>query len=168
MVIASTSGCLPDVERVPFDSSMTWADRSRMRSSEGGGADGGEYEDMKWYPTRGAHLEEAPLLKEMAGPLDALREWTKRYPDGLKGATSYSRTSVAGFDAMTTDRPYSRRLEAALAGCGSLRAAVRLTCVEAFERPPRRGVSFRYAPPARRERSTPRPLFGIAAALPTA
>jgi HD-GYP domain-containing protein (c-di-GMP phosphodiesterase class II) len=83
-----------------------------------------EYEIMKQHPTKGAHILEAvPILKAMAGAglqhhenLDG-----SGYPDGLKGdqIPLLGRiVSVAdAFDAMTTDRPYSKAMtfEAALA-----------------------------------------------------
>jgi HD-GYP domain-containing protein (c-di-GMP phosphodiesterase class II) len=83
-----------------------------------------EYEIMKQHPTKGAHILEAvPILKQMAGAglmhhenLDG-----SGYPEGLKGEEIplLGRiVSVAdAFDAMTTDRPYSKAMtfEAALA-----------------------------------------------------
>jgi HD-GYP domain-containing protein (c-di-GMP phosphodiesterase class II) len=83
-----------------------------------------EYEIMKQHPTKGAHILEAvPVLKAMAGAglqhhenLDG-----SGYPEGLKGdqIPLLGRiVSVAdAFDAMTTDRPYSKAMtfEAALA-----------------------------------------------------
>jgi HD-GYP domain-containing protein (c-di-GMP phosphodiesterase class II) len=83
-----------------------------------------EYEIMKQHPTKGAHILEAvPVLKAMAGAglqhhenLDG-----SGYPEGLKGEEIplLGRiVSVAdAFDAMTTDRPYSKAMtfEAALA-----------------------------------------------------
>jgi HD-GYP domain-containing protein (c-di-GMP phosphodiesterase class II) len=83
-----------------------------------------EYEMMKQHPTKGAHILDAvPILKAMAGAglqhhenLDG-----SGYPEGLKGdqIPLLGRiVSVAdAFDAMTTDRPYSKAMthEAALA-----------------------------------------------------
>lgn len=83
-----------------------------------------EYEIMKQHPTKGLHILEAvPILKSMAGAglmhhenLDG-----SGYPEGLKGdeIPLLGRiVSVAdAFDAMTTDRPYSKAMtfEAALA-----------------------------------------------------
>jgi HD-GYP domain-containing protein (c-di-GMP phosphodiesterase class II) len=83
-----------------------------------------EYEIMKQHPTKGAHILDAvPALKAMAGAglqhhenLDG-----SGYPDGLKGdqiPLLGRMVSVAdAFDAMTTDRPYSKAMtfEAALA-----------------------------------------------------
>jgi HD-GYP domain-containing protein (c-di-GMP phosphodiesterase class II) len=83
-----------------------------------------EYEMMKQHPTKGAHILDAvPILKAMAGAglqhhenLDG-----SGYPDGLKGEEIplLGRiVSVAdAYDAMTTDRPYSKAMtqEAALA-----------------------------------------------------
>ena len=83
-----------------------------------------EYEIMKQHPTKGRHILEAvPLLKEKAG--DGLMHHENvdgsGYPEGLKGdeIPLLGRiVSVAdAFDAMTTDRPYSKAMtfEAALA-----------------------------------------------------
>jgi HD-GYP domain-containing protein (c-di-GMP phosphodiesterase class II) len=83
-----------------------------------------EYQIMKQHPTKGAHILEAvPTLKAIAGAgllhhenLDG-----SGYPDGLAGdqIPLLGRiVSVAdAFDAMTTDRPYSKAMtfEAALA-----------------------------------------------------
>ena len=83
-----------------------------------------EYEIMKQHPRKGEHILEAvPLLKEMAGAgLMHHENWDgSGYPDGLKGEQIplLGRiVSVAdAFDAMTTDRPYSKAMtfEAALA-----------------------------------------------------
>lgn len=83
-----------------------------------------EYEIMKQHPTRGRHILEAvPLLKEMAGAGLMHHENVdgSGYPDGLKGdqIPLLGRiVSVAdAFDAMTTDRPYSKAMtfDAALA-----------------------------------------------------
>jgi HD-GYP domain-containing protein (c-di-GMP phosphodiesterase class II) len=103
-----------------------------------------EYEIMKQHPTRGAHILEAvPLLKEMAGAGLMHHENMdgSGYPDGLKGEEIplLGRiVSVAdAFDAMTTDRPYSKAMtfEAALARLRFLAGKkFDLVCVEAFER----------------------------------
>ena len=83
-----------------------------------------EYEMMKQHPRKGEHILEAvPLLKEMAGAgLMHHENWDgSGYPDGLKEEQIplLGRiVSVAdAFDAMTTDRPYSKAMtfEAALA-----------------------------------------------------
>jgi HD-GYP domain-containing protein (c-di-GMP phosphodiesterase class II) len=76
-----------------------------------------EYEIMKQHPTKGEHILEAvPLLKEKAG--DGLMHHENvdgsGYPRGLKGdeIPLLGRiVSVAdAFDAMTTDRPYSKAM----------------------------------------------------------
>jgi HD-GYP domain-containing protein (c-di-GMP phosphodiesterase class II) len=83
-----------------------------------------EYEIMKQHPTKGEHILEAvPLLKEKAG--DGLMHHENvdgsGYPRGLRGdeIPLFGRiVSVAdAFDAMTTDRPYSKAMtfEAAIA-----------------------------------------------------
>jgi HD-GYP domain-containing protein (c-di-GMP phosphodiesterase class II) len=76
-----------------------------------------EYEIMKQHPTKGAHILEAvPLLKQMAGPGLMHHENVdgSGYPMGLKGddIPLLGRiVSVAdAFDAMTTDRPYSKAM----------------------------------------------------------
>jgi HD-GYP domain-containing protein (c-di-GMP phosphodiesterase class II) len=83
-----------------------------------------EYEMMKQHPRKGEHILEAvPLLKQMAGAGLMHHENVdgSGYPDGLKGEQIplLGRiVSVAdAFDAMTTDRPYSKAMtfEAALA-----------------------------------------------------
>ncbi len=83
-----------------------------------------EYEIMKQHPRKGEHILEAvPLLKQMAGAGLMHHENVdgSGYPDGLKGEQIplLGRiVSVAdAFDAMTTDRPYSKAMtfEAALA-----------------------------------------------------
>jgi HAMP domain-containing protein len=83
-----------------------------------------EYEMMKQHPRKGEKILEAvPLLKQMAGAGLMHHENVdgSGYPDGLKGAQIplLGRiVSVAdAFDAMTTDRPYSKAMtfEAALA-----------------------------------------------------
>ncbi len=103
-----------------------------------------EYEIMKQHPSKGEHILEAvPMLKEMAG--DGLMHHENMdgsgYPRGLKGheIPLLGRiVSVAdAFDAMTTDRPYSKAMtfEAALA---RLRQLIGKKfdgpCVEAMER----------------------------------
>jgi HD-GYP domain-containing protein (c-di-GMP phosphodiesterase class II) len=79
---------------------------------------------MKQHPRKGEHILEAvPLLKQMAGAgLMHHENWDgSGYPDGLKEEQIplLGRiVSVAdAFDAMTTDRPYSKAMtfEAALA-----------------------------------------------------
>ena len=76
-----------------------------------------EYEIMKQHPTKGEHILDAvPLLKERAG--DGLMHHENvdgsGYPRGLKGEEIplLGRiVSVAdAFDAMTTDRPYSKAM----------------------------------------------------------
>jgi HD-GYP domain-containing protein (c-di-GMP phosphodiesterase class II) len=83
-----------------------------------------EYEIMKQHPTKGAHILDAvPILRDMAGAGLMHHENVdgSGYPDGLKGEQIplLGRiVSVAdAFDAMTTDRPYSKAMtfEAALA-----------------------------------------------------
>jgi HD-GYP domain-containing protein (c-di-GMP phosphodiesterase class II) len=101
-----------------------------------------EYEIMKQHPTKGAHILAAvPALQEMAGAgLQHHENWDGTgYPDGLKGEEIplLGRiVSVAdAFDAMTTDRPYSKAMthEAAIA---RLRFLIGKkfdgVCVEAF------------------------------------
>jgi HD-GYP domain-containing protein (c-di-GMP phosphodiesterase class II) len=103
-----------------------------------------EYEIMKQHPTKGEHILEAvPLLKEKAG--DGLMHHENvdgsGYPRGLKGDAIplFGRiVSVAdAFDAMTTDRPYSKAMtfEAAIARLRFL-AGKKFDppCVDAFER----------------------------------
>jgi HD-GYP domain-containing protein (c-di-GMP phosphodiesterase class II) len=103
-----------------------------------------EYEIMKQHPTKGEHILDAvPLLKEKAG--DGLMHHENvdgsGYPRGLRGAEIplLGRiVSVAdAFDAMTTDRPYSKAMtfEAAIARLKFL-AEKKFDpgCVEAFER----------------------------------
>jgi HD-GYP domain-containing protein (c-di-GMP phosphodiesterase class II) len=103
-----------------------------------------EYEIMKQHPTKGAHiLQGVPLLQEMAGAGLMHHENMdgSGYPDGLKGEAIplLGRiVSVAdAFDAMTTDRPYSKAMtfEAAIARLKFL-AGKKFDpkCVEAFER----------------------------------
>ena len=83
-----------------------------------------EYEIMKQHPRKGEHILEAvPLLKEMAGAgLMHHENWDGTgYPDGLKGTQIPLLGRIVcvadAFDAMTTDRPYSKAMtpEAALA-----------------------------------------------------
>ena len=103
-----------------------------------------EYEIMKQHPSKGEHILDAvPVLKQMAG--DGLMHHENvdgtGYPRGLKGdeIPLLGRiVSVAdAFDAMTTDRPYSKAMtfEAALA---RLRQLIGKKfdgpCVEAMER----------------------------------
>jgi HD-GYP domain-containing protein (c-di-GMP phosphodiesterase class II) len=103
-----------------------------------------EYEIMKQHPTKGLHILAAvPLLKEKAGAGLMHHENVdgSGYPDGLKGEEIplLGRiVSVAdAFDAMTTDRPYSKAMtfEAAIARLKFL-AGKKFDpdCVEAFER----------------------------------
>jgi HD-GYP domain-containing protein (c-di-GMP phosphodiesterase class II) len=103
-----------------------------------------EYELMKQHPRKGEHILNAvPLLKEMAGAGLMHHENVdgSGYPDGLKGEQIplLGRiVSVAdAFDAMTTDRPYSKAMtfEAAIARLKFL-AGKKFDpkCVEAFER----------------------------------
>jgi HD-GYP domain-containing protein (c-di-GMP phosphodiesterase class II) len=103
-----------------------------------------EYEIMKQHPTKGLHILEAvPLLKEKAGAGLMHHENVdgSGYPDGLKGEgiPLLGRiVSVAdAFDAMTTDRPYSKAMtfEAAIARLKFL-AGKKFDpgCVEAFDR----------------------------------
>jgi HD-GYP domain-containing protein (c-di-GMP phosphodiesterase class II) len=101
-----------------------------------------EYEIMKQHPTKGAHILAAvPMLQEMAGAgLQHHENWDgSGYPDGLKGEEIplLGRiVSVAdAFDAMTTDRPYSKAMtfDAAIARLRFL-AGKKFDggCVEAF------------------------------------
>jgi HD-GYP domain-containing protein (c-di-GMP phosphodiesterase class II) len=103
-----------------------------------------EYEIMKQHPTKGEHILEAvPLLKEKAG--DGLMHHENvdgsGYPKGLKDdeIPLFGRiVSVAdAFDAMTTDRPYSKAMtfEAAVARLRFLAGKkFDAGCVDAFER----------------------------------
>jgi HD-GYP domain-containing protein (c-di-GMP phosphodiesterase class II) len=102
-----------------------------------------EYEIMKQHPTKGLHILAAvPLLKEKAGAGLMHHENVDGtgYPDGLKGEEipRLGRiVSVAdAFDAMTTDRPYSKAMtfEAAVARLKFL-AGKKFDpeCVNAFE-----------------------------------
>ncbi len=103
-----------------------------------------EYEIMKQHPSKGEHILEAvPLLKEKAGEGLMHHENVDGtgYPKGLKGEEIplFGRiVSVAdAFDAMTTERPYSKAMtfEAAVARLKFL-AAKKFdpACVDAFER----------------------------------
>jgi HD-GYP domain-containing protein (c-di-GMP phosphodiesterase class II) len=103
-----------------------------------------EYEVMKQHPTKGEHILDAvPLLKAKAG--DGLMHHENvdgsGYPRGLKGdeIPLFGRiVSVAdAFDAMTTDRPYSKAMtfEAAIARLRFLAdKKFDRSCVDAFER----------------------------------
>jgi HD-GYP domain-containing protein (c-di-GMP phosphodiesterase class II) len=103
-----------------------------------------EYEIMKQHPTKGEHILDAvPLLKEKAG--DGLMHHENvdgsGYPRGLKGDAIplFGRiVSVAdAFDAMTTDRPYSKAMsfEAGIARLKFLSGKkFDGGCVDAFER----------------------------------
>jgi HD-GYP domain-containing protein (c-di-GMP phosphodiesterase class II) len=103
-----------------------------------------EYEIMKQHPRKGEHILDAvPLLKEMAGAgLMHHENWDgSGYPDGKKGEEIplLGRiVSVAdAFDAMTTDRPYSKAMtfEVALSRLRFLAGKkFDLGCVEAIER----------------------------------
>jgi len=103
-----------------------------------------EYELMKEHPTKGLHILEAvPMLKEMAGAglMHHENYDGSGYPEGLKAdeIPLLGRiVSVAdAFDAMTTDRPYSKGMtfEAALDRLKML-ADKKFdgVCVEAFGR----------------------------------
>ncbi|HVQ29705.1 MAG TPA: HD domain-containing phosphohydrolase [Vicinamibacteria bacterium] len=103
-----------------------------------------EYEIMKQHPSKGEHiLDGVPLLKEMAGAGLMHHENMdgSGYPRGLRGEEIplLGRiVSVAdAFDAMTTDRPYSKAMtfEAAIARLRFL-AGKKFDpgCVEAFEK----------------------------------
>jgi HD-GYP domain-containing protein (c-di-GMP phosphodiesterase class II) len=83
-----------------------------------------EYEIMKQHPRKGEHILDAvPALKEMAGAgLMHHENWDGTgYPDGLKGTQIPLLGRIVcvadAYDAMTTDRPYSKAMtaEAALA-----------------------------------------------------
>jgi HD-GYP domain-containing protein (c-di-GMP phosphodiesterase class II) len=103
-----------------------------------------EYEVMKQHPRKGEYILDAvPLLKQMAGAgLMHHENWDgSGYPDGLKGEQIplLGRiVSVAdAFDAMTTDRPYSKAMtfEAALARLRFLAdKKFDRKCVDAIER----------------------------------
>jgi HD-GYP domain-containing protein (c-di-GMP phosphodiesterase class II) len=102
-----------------------------------------EYEIMKQHPTKGLHILAAvPLLKEKAGAGLMHHENVdgSGYPEGLKGEEIplLGRiVSVAdAFDAMTTDRPYSKAMtfEAAVARLKFLSGKkFDPDCVDAFE-----------------------------------
>jgi HD-GYP domain-containing protein (c-di-GMP phosphodiesterase class II) len=102
-----------------------------------------EYEIMKQHPSKGEHILEAvPLLRDMAGAGLMHHENVdgSGYPRGLKGEEIplLGRiVSVAdAFDAMTTDRPYSKAMtfDAAIARLNFLSGKkFDATCVEAFE-----------------------------------
>jgi HD-GYP domain-containing protein (c-di-GMP phosphodiesterase class II) len=103
-----------------------------------------EYAIMKQHPTKGEHILDAvPLLKDKAG--DGLMHHENvdgsGYPRGLKGddIPLFGRiVSVAdAFDAMTTDRPYSKAMsfEAGIARLKFLSGKkFDAGCVDAFER----------------------------------
>jgi HD-GYP domain-containing protein (c-di-GMP phosphodiesterase class II) len=103
-----------------------------------------EYEVMKQHPRKGEYILDAvPLLKQMAGAgLMHHENWDgSGYPDGLKAdqIPLLGRiVSVAdAFDAMTTDRPYSKAMtfEAALARLRFLAdKKFDSKCVDAIER----------------------------------
>jgi HD-GYP domain-containing protein (c-di-GMP phosphodiesterase class II) len=103
-----------------------------------------EYAIMKQHPTKGEHILDAvPLLKNRAG--DGLMHHENvdgsGYPRGMKGEEIplFGRiVSVAdAFDAMTTDRPYSKAMsfEAGIARLKFLSGKkFDAGCVDAFER----------------------------------
>src|SRR5438445_5754294 len=103
-----------------------------------------EYEIMKQHPRKGEHILEAvPALKAMAG--DGLmhhENWDgSGYPDGLKAEQIPLLGRIVAvadaFDAMTTDRPYSKAMtfEAALARLRFLAGKkFDASCVEAIEK----------------------------------
>jgi HD-GYP domain-containing protein (c-di-GMP phosphodiesterase class II) len=103
-----------------------------------------EYEIMKQHPRKGEHILEAvPALKAMAG--DGLmhhENWDgSGYPDGLKGEQIPLLGRIVAvadaFDAMTTDRPYSKSMtfEAALVRLRFLAGKkFDALCVDAIER----------------------------------
>jgi HD-GYP domain-containing protein (c-di-GMP phosphodiesterase class II) len=103
-----------------------------------------EYEIMKQHPRKGEHILEAvPALKAMAG--DGLmhhENWDgSGYPDGLKGEQIPLLGRIVAvadaFDAMTTDRPYSKAMtfEAALVRLRFLAGKkFDALCVDAIER----------------------------------
>jgi HD-GYP domain-containing protein (c-di-GMP phosphodiesterase class II) len=103
-----------------------------------------EYEIMKQHPMKGEHILDAvPLLKQKAG--DGLMHHENvdgsGYPRGMKGdeIPLFGRiVSVAdAFDAMTTDRPYSKAMsfEAGIARLKFLSGKkFDAACVDAFER----------------------------------
>jgi HD-GYP domain-containing protein (c-di-GMP phosphodiesterase class II) len=103
-----------------------------------------EYEIMKQHPRKGEHILEAvPALKAMAGGgLMHHENWDgSGYPDGLKGDDIPLLGRIVAvadaFDAMTTDRPYSKSMtfEAALARLRFLAGKkFDAACVDAIER----------------------------------
>jgi HAMP domain-containing protein len=103
-----------------------------------------EYEIMKQHPRKGEHILEAvPLLKEMAGAgLMHHENWDGTgYPDGLKATQIPLLGRIVcvadAFDAMTTDRPYSKAMtpDAALARLRFLAAKkFDADCVAAMEK----------------------------------
>jgi HD-GYP domain-containing protein (c-di-GMP phosphodiesterase class II) len=102
-----------------------------------------EYEIMKQHPTKGLHILAAvPLLKEKAGAGLMHHENVdgSGYPDGLKGEEIPRLGRIVcvadAFDAMTTDRPYSKAMtfEAAIARLKFLAGKkFDSQCVHAFE-----------------------------------
>ncbi len=108
-----------------------------------------EYEIMKQHPRKGEHILDAvPTLKHMAGAGLMHHENVdgSGYPDGLRGdqIPLLGRiVSVAdAFDAMTTDRPYSKAMtfEAALARLRFLAGKkFDSVCVDAIEQAARAG-----------------------------
>jgi HAMP domain-containing protein len=142
-----------------------------------------EYEIMKQHPTKGAHILDAvPLLKAMAGAGLMHHENVdgSGYPDGLKGddIPLLGRiVSVAdAFDAMTTDRPYSKAMtfEMAMARLRFLAGKkFDLACVDAFEKAAQAGdltpaKARRASVAARQLDAGPAAAPVSAAALPTA
>jgi HD-GYP domain-containing protein (c-di-GMP phosphodiesterase class II) len=133
-----------------------------------------EYELMKQHPRKGEHILEAvPLLKQMAGAGLMHHENVDGtgYPDGLKGddIPLLGRiVSVAdAFDAMTTDRPYSKAMtyEAALARLRFLAGKkFDLPCVEAMERASAAGDLKKARRASIDARKQPAPYDGEAAA----
>jgi HD-GYP domain-containing protein (c-di-GMP phosphodiesterase class II) len=102
-----------------------------------------EYEVMKQHPTKGLHILAAvPLLKEKAGAGLMHHENVdgSGYPEGLKGEEIPLLGRIVcvadAFDAMTTDRPYSKAMtfEAAVARLKFLAGKkFDAGCVDAFE-----------------------------------
>jgi HD-GYP domain-containing protein (c-di-GMP phosphodiesterase class II) len=102
-----------------------------------------EYEVMKQHPTKGLHILAAvPLLKEKAGAGLMHHENVdgSGYPEGLKGEEIPLLGRIVcvadAFDAMTTDRPYSKAMtfEAAIARLKFLSGKkFDPGCVDAFE-----------------------------------
>jgi HD-GYP domain-containing protein (c-di-GMP phosphodiesterase class II) len=103
-----------------------------------------EYEIMKQHPTKGLKILDAvPLLKQLAGAGLMHHENVdgSGYPDGLKGDEIPLLGRIVcvadAFDAMTTDRPYSKAMtfEAALARLRMLaNKKFDPTCVGAMEK----------------------------------